>query len=65
MDYWANSHELNKQKANKYGGFSEVMADLSGDELYVFVIGESTNRNHMQIYGYDRQTNPKLAAVQY
>lgn len=64
MDYWANSHELNKQKANKYGDFTEVAADLSGDELYVFVIGESTNRNHMQIYGYDRQTNPKLTAIQ-
>ncbi len=64
MDYWAASHELNKQKANKYGGFTDVVADLSGDELYVFVIGESTNRNHMQIYGYDRETNPKLTAVQ-
>lgn len=64
MDYWATSFELNKQKANKYGGFTGVSADLSGDELYVFVIGESTNRNHMQIYGYDRETTPKLTAVQ-
>lgn len=64
MDYWATSFELNNQKVNKYGGFTGVSADLSGDELYVFVIGESTNRNHMQIYGYDRETTPKLTAVQ-
>ena len=64
IDYWATSSELNKQKANKYGGFTDVGADLSGDELYVFVIGESTNRNHMQIYGYNRETNPKLTALQ-
>ena len=64
IDYWTTSHELNKQKTNKYGGFTDIDADLSGDELYVFVIGESTNRNHMQIYGYDRETNPKLTALQ-
>ena len=64
IDYLTTSYELNKQKSNKYGGFTDVSADLSGDELYVFVIGESTNRNHMQIYGYGRETTPKLTAVQ-
>lgn len=64
MEYWVTSHELNKQKENKYGDFTDLATDLSGDELYVFVIGESTNRNHMQLYGYPRETNPKLTSIQ-
>ena len=63
IEYWATSVELNEQKSNKYGSFTDVSANLSGDELYVFVIGESTTRNHMEIYGYGRETNPKLTAI--
>jgi heptose-I-phosphate ethanolaminephosphotransferase len=29
----------------------------------VLVIGESTNRQHMSLYGYDRKTTPKLDAM--
>lgn len=29
-------------------------------ELYVIIIGESLNKNHMSLYGYPRITNPKL-----
>ena len=29
----------------------------------VLVIGESTNRQHMSLYGYPRQTSPRLAAL--
>lgn len=31
--------------------------------LCVFVIGESTTRNHMGIYGYSRNTTPQLEAI--
>ncbi len=31
--------------------------------LCVFVIGESTTRNHMSIYGYPRRTTPELEAL--
>lgn len=31
-------------------------------ETYVFVIGESLNKHHLQIYGYPRATTPNLAA---
>ncbi len=64
VNYWNTSNELNKQQQNKYGDFTNVFAELTGDELYVFVIGESTNRNHMQLYGYHRATNPKLTSIQ-
>ncbi len=65
VNYLTTSNELNKQQQNKYGDFANVVAELSGDELYVFVIGESTNRNHMQLYGYHRATNPKLTSIQH
>jgi heptose-I-phosphate ethanolaminephosphotransferase len=29
----------------------------------VIVIGESTNRQHMSLYGYPRETNPKLSSI--
>jgi|TARA_Y100000310_G_scaffold66781_1_gene62116 heptose-I-phosphate ethanolaminephosphotransferase len=31
--------------------------------LYVLVMGESTTRNHMSLYGYDRSTNPRLSEL--
>jgi len=33
------------------------------NETYVFVIGESTSRHHLRIYGYQRNTNPKLSLL--
>ncbi len=35
----------------------------SNNEVLVVVLGESTARKHMQIYGYDRETTPKLNAI--
>jgi heptose-I-phosphate ethanolaminephosphotransferase len=32
-------------------------------QTYVFVIGESLTRNHMSLYGYWRETTPRLAAL--
>ncbi|MGH7628440.1 MAG: phosphoethanolamine transferase [Gemmatimonadales bacterium] len=34
-----------------------------GSETYVIVIGESLNRNHMQLYGYHRRTTPILDSL--
>ena len=31
------------------------------NELHVIVIGESLNKNHMSLFGYDRETNPLLS----
>ncbi len=31
--------------------------------LYVLVMGESTSRNHMSLYDYDRNTNPRLTEL--
>lgn len=39
----------------------EAKKDENG-ETYIVVIGESLNRNHMSLYGYFRDTTPKLSA---
>ncbi|MFR9165202.1 MAG: sulfatase-like hydrolase/transferase [Dysgonomonas sp.] len=39
-----------------------VKEDIPKEQTIVMVIGESLTRNHMQIYGYGRETTPLLAA---
>ena len=42
------------------------VAFLPGNELpadVVLIIGESFSRNHSSMYGYDKQTNPRLGAL--
>ena len=42
--------------------FSEVTAN-DEPQTYIVVIGESTSSWHMQLYGYARETNPKLMEI--
>lgn len=45
---------------------SPAFTDVASDETpqtYVVVIGESTSSWHMQLYGYPRETNPKLTEI--
>lgn len=52
--------ELKKRKIGdvEFDAFKE-----KGKELYVVVIGESLNKNHMSLYGYHRNTTPKLDSL--
>ncbi|UKM64642.2 sulfatase-like hydrolase/transferase [Flavobacteriaceae bacterium GSB9] len=36
----------------------------SNNEVLVFVLGESTTRRHMQLYGYSRETTPLLNSIE-
>ncbi|MFN8255116.1 MAG: phosphoethanolamine transferase [Bacteroidales bacterium] len=45
------------------GKFTGVSGKYSGKEIYVLVIGESANRDHLNLYGYERKTNPYLAQI--
>lgn len=40
-----------------------VEANAEQPKTLILVIGESTNRQHMSLYGYPRQTTPKLDAL--
>jgi len=49
---------------NKNGHFTDVIKTNSSDqETYVIIIGESTTRNRMQLYGYPKETNPRLQEI--
>lgn len=36
---------------------------IKNPKTFVVIIGESQSRSHMQLYGYERETNPKLSAI--
>ena len=40
----------------------KILADESSIPFVVFVLGEATDRNHMQLYGYRLPTTPRLTA---
>ncbi|MBD0830556.1 phosphoethanolamine transferase [Aestuariibaculum sediminum] len=43
----------------------EIVLNYSNDnEVFVLVLGESTNRNHMGIYGYTQESTPLLSSMQ-
>lgn len=45
--------------------FKDIASSLASDEAqtYVVIIGESANRNHLSLYGYNRQTTPFSESV--
>ena len=51
---------LDQRKSFHFGAKRRVSA--SSPEHYVLILGESVRRDHLQQYGYDRPTSPKLAA---
>ena len=65
FDYKKELIAYEKMGFDKSGSnFLEVTHIESTDpEVYVIVIGESTTKNHMGLYGYYRNTNPRLAAM--
>lgn len=61
--------EKNKMAAtnmdNPIGNFKNVSQNPSAEKsLYVLILGESTTRNHLGIYGYYRNTTPKLKEIE-
>lgn len=56
-----DEYELDKPT----GQFSNVVntKPSSSKRIFVLIIGESTTRHHMGLYGYSRQTNPMLSKI--
>ncbi len=52
--------EFENIKITKNGNFRNVEYKENGKEICVVIIGESTTRDHMSLYGYYRNTNPLL-----
>lgn len=48
----------------KKGFFKNVVKnEIIDSETYVVIIGESTTKNKMELYGYEKNTNPKLGEI--
>jgi heptose-I-phosphate ethanolaminephosphotransferase len=71
--YWARAYtdyknwlnELNKIQSMRETAFSDINAwnptlRNNNTSTFIFVIGESQNRNNMSLYGYQRNTTPEL-----
>ena len=61
ISFFKESKEYKELKNRK---LFQLDTELNIDEpmLVVIVIGESCNRNHMSLYGYGRETTPRLRA---
>ncbi|WP_226064259.1 sulfatase-like hydrolase/transferase [Kaistella polysaccharea] len=64
-NYQHDKKMFNEVTEDKFGGdFSQVRYNSSSkDEISVLIIGESTTRHHMQLYGYYRENNPVLYKI--
>ena len=63
ISFIKESEEYNKLEIRE---LFQLDAELTTDDptLVVIVVGESCNRNHMSLYGYGRETTPRLKARQ-
>ncbi|MBO4690151.1 MAG: sulfatase-like hydrolase/transferase [Paludibacteraceae bacterium] len=72
IDFYKSFYKYNKEKIevqqfyesrkNLKLNVENLLPDLK--KTFVIVIGESQNRQHMQLYGYGRETNPLLTEIQ-
>ncbi|WP_157841066.1 sulfatase-like hydrolase/transferase [Neotamlana nanhaiensis] len=65
VGYHIESSKLGDYAKDKMGSFTNVERSIKiyGEEIYVVIVGESTARSHLGIYGYYRNTTPLLDAM--
>ena len=65
IQYYIESKKLSNYANDKIGDFKNVSRSLpiKEKEIYVIVIGESTARSHLGVYGYYRNTTPLLGGL--
>ena len=64
IEYYQTSKNFDLSSKNKDGYFTNVQIKSTKiNPVFVLVLGESTVRSHMQLYGYRRNTNPRLAEL--
>lgn len=60
-DYGQKMADFNRNRPAALGGLDAIQAKT--DANVVVVLGESTARRHLGVYGYPRQTTPRLEAL--
>ncbi len=63
QEYLETKKILSSQLAKKQNDVVANATSSNEEEVYVVIIGESTSTWHMQLYGYERETNPKLQEI--
>ena len=66
VEYYQEQQKMQAYQVDRpEGNFENVTAENSEDQqIYVMVIGESTSRRHLGIYGYPRETTPNFKKKQ-
>ena len=64
VEYYHTSKSFDGYYNNSRGNFTNIKTqDCTKKTVFVLIIGESTVRSHMQLYGYKRQTTPRLSNI--
>src|SRR5690606_12291834 len=63
LEYKTFSEEVSKEISKRESKYFSNVANNDEEALYVVIIGESTTRANMGIYGYYRNTNPNLRKI--
>jgi glucan phosphoethanolaminetransferase (alkaline phosphatase superfamily) len=58
-----NEYRRLKEQRNVTDVIEKNIVNLRGEEKYIIILGESLNKNHMSLYGYDLKTTPSLDAL--
>ncbi|MDA0326401.1 MAG: phosphoethanolamine transferase, partial [Bacteroidetes bacterium] len=63
-EYTQISKSFEAYTQNKKGNFTNVQLESDQhNSVFVLILGESTVRTHMELYGYERQTTPLLKSI--
>ena len=60
FEYYTESKKLGDYKSDKKGHFTNVLESNNKEEVHIIILGESTNRSHLGVYNYYRETTPEL-----
>lgn len=66
LSYWSEQQKIASYDIDKKEGKFSNVEHLSKNKkaIYVLIIGESTTRSHLGVYGHYRETTPNLSAIQ-
>ena len=63
LEYKTSSADISRDISKSTSKYFTNVTNNDDEALYVVIIGESTTRNNMGIYGYYRDTNPNLKKI--
>lgn len=62
-EYTETKAVLKNSLAKRESEYVKVDSSLQKPQTYIVIIGESTSTWHMELYGYNRKTNPLLSEI--